>query len=282
MRQCKAIQIVKIDVVPYAACSFTQINDCQICHPLHTGSLHSTSTHYWKNRYILQRIGLFFCSILIFTVPFLSVGSILPEVSPSGTYVVVASQETYELPEWNEVVRILRHKYDASLILYPSGSVETVLPALQKYHPRFTAFVSRPAESGRQFVVSVHRLTRMLKGENVEITVSVLKDGTWGNRPLGILFPTRLGRIRGVSWDGAGDVLITDDFALLPLQGERNAGNTMTLTFGAYAMNSPGTSASDVAVIVPQPSVASTAEAEDKPELVVVAPAEERSFGPAS
>lgn len=87
---------------------------------------------------------------------------VLPEVEAKGRYAVVASTETAEAEGWNDVVAALRAKHDAALILYPKGQVAAVIPALRKLHPRYAAFVAPPEEAGRQFVVTIHRLTRKL------------------------------------------------------------------------------------------------------------------------
>lgn len=89
-------------------------------------------------------------------------GSPVPEVVAKKSYVVVVSDETVKQDGWKDVVTELRKKHDASLIVYPSGKVAAALPELKKLHPRFAAFVARPEEAGRAFVVAVHRLTRKL------------------------------------------------------------------------------------------------------------------------
>ena len=87
---------------------------------------------------------------------------VLPEIKAEKSYAVIVSEETSRQKEWMEVVTALRTKYDGSLIIYPSGQVGAVLPELKKLHPRYAAFVTRPEEAGRMFVVAVHRLTRKL------------------------------------------------------------------------------------------------------------------------
>lgn len=89
-------------------------------------------------------------------------GPVLPSVRADRSYAVVVSRETAAKEGWKEVVRALRDKYDASLLIYPSGRVTDALPHLKELHPRYAAFVAVPEEAGRHFVVSVHRLTRKL------------------------------------------------------------------------------------------------------------------------
>jgi len=88
--------------------------------------------------------------------------SVLPVVPAKHSYVVVASQETAAAAGWKAVIGALREKHDASLVLYPAGRVAAVVPVLKELHPRYAAFVARPEEAGRAFVVAVHRLTRKL------------------------------------------------------------------------------------------------------------------------
>ena len=81
-------------------------------------------------------------------------------------------------------------------------------------------------------------------GENVEVKVAILKDGKWGNRPLAIPFPVRLGRIRGIECSHGLKPLVTDDFAMLPVMGkERKAGDTIVLRFRGSAIDPKATSA---------------------------------------
>ena len=93
------------------------------------------------------------------------------------------------------------------------------------------------------------------EGENVIIEIRVLKDGTWGNRPLAIPFPKRLGGIRLVSCTPAMDVLVTDDFALLSVTDlPRKAGDTIQLRFGAHAIDDTPTSANTPAIHTGKPT----------------------------
>ncbi len=81
---------------------------------------------------------------------------------PKNSYVVVVSEETARDPAWAPVVETLRRKYDGAAIVHPDGRVEDVLPELKRLHPRYAAFVARPEEAGRAFVVAIHRMTRQL------------------------------------------------------------------------------------------------------------------------
>ncbi len=77
------------------------------------------------------------------------------------SYAVVASEETYQDPEWREVVDAMVTGHQATLVLY-SGDVSLCRERLAPQMPRYTAFVARPEECGRDYVAAVHRLTRKL------------------------------------------------------------------------------------------------------------------------
>jgi hypothetical protein len=92
----------------------------------------------------------------------LSADTTQPMAYPSeGSYAVVVSSNTFHLPEWKNVVDILRKKHEGAVVVY-SGSVHNSLSALRTLMPRYTCFVAQPEEAGRNFVVDVHRLTRKL------------------------------------------------------------------------------------------------------------------------
>lgn len=78
-----------------------------------------------------------------------------------GSYAVVVSQKTYNLPDWKEVVDALRAKHDGALIIYPAA-VTDARDELKRIMPRYTCFVAQPEEAEREFVVAIHRMTRQL------------------------------------------------------------------------------------------------------------------------
>jgi hypothetical protein len=78
--------------------------------------------------------------------------------SPSA-YAMVVSQKTWDDAAWRQVVDALRDKHRASVIIYQS-TVTEALPGLRAQFPRFVCFVAQPAEASREFVATVHRLTR--------------------------------------------------------------------------------------------------------------------------
>lgn len=71
----------------------------------------------------------------------------------------MASRNTSQDKGWSEVISILKDKYGGKVFLY-TNSIDEVLPALSKYAPAYTAFVAKPEEATREFVIRVHRITR--------------------------------------------------------------------------------------------------------------------------
>lgn len=100
--------------------------------------------------------------LLGLTVGFLAVAVRGESPSPTNSYVVVVSEETANDPAWTPVVKTLRRKYDGAAIVHPAGRVEDALEDLQRLRPRYAAFVARPEEAGRAYVVAIHRMTRQL------------------------------------------------------------------------------------------------------------------------
>ena len=98
----------------------------------------------------------------IFITALLSLSS--GSVCLSSDYSVVVSQDTYANANWKAVADHLVQKHDGKLLTYRATPVE-ILPALKAHHPRHTCFVATPAESSREFVATVHQLTRQLDSD---------------------------------------------------------------------------------------------------------------------
>jgi zinc protease len=80
---------------------------------------------------------------------------------PKASYAVVVKRSTAEDRQWQHVVAALKEKHNASVITH-DASVDESLDALKQLLPRFTCFVAKPEEAGREFVAQVHQLTRKL------------------------------------------------------------------------------------------------------------------------
>lgn len=76
-----------------------------------------------------------------------------------GGYAIVVSKTTASDSAWQNVVATVVEKHGARVIQYET-SVTEALDSLKRMFPRFTCFVARPDEAGREFVAAVHRLTR--------------------------------------------------------------------------------------------------------------------------
>ncbi len=82
------------------------------------------------------------------------------------SYAVVVSDATCADPAWRPIVDALVAKHAGATLVRYAGGVATCTDALRRAGPRYAAFVARPDEAGRQFVVSVSRLTRHLDADD--------------------------------------------------------------------------------------------------------------------
>lgn len=83
-------------------------------------------------------------------------------VGQDWSYTIVVSEETDRDPAWSKVVVELKSKYPEANQITWKQSVNEALQALSDQHPRYSCFVARPNEVTRQYVASIHQLTRQL------------------------------------------------------------------------------------------------------------------------
>jgi len=83
------------------------------------------------------------------------------QVSYAADYHIVASQKTSENDKWAKVISTLKKKHSAEVTYYKK-SVEESLPTLRQSFPRYACFVARPEETSKEFVKTIHRMTRRL------------------------------------------------------------------------------------------------------------------------
>ena len=99
----------------------------------------------------------------------------LPALVPQkieGGYAIVVSQSTLADPGWASVVDTLKQKYSKQTrLLVWDKSVDEVKPGLSEMMPRYTCFVTTPKEASREFVATVHRLTRALNDDPYPDTI---------------------------------------------------------------------------------------------------------------
>ncbi|MBI4880214.1 MAG: hypothetical protein HY812_11240 [Planctomycetes bacterium] len=76
-------------------------------------------------------------------------------------YAVVVSRRTFADAEWRKAVEALRERHHATVLVH-DGPVALVRDALADLMPRHAAFVARPLEASRRYVIDVHRLARAL------------------------------------------------------------------------------------------------------------------------
>ena len=91
----------------------------------------------------------------------LLIGIWAAQLLQAADYCVVVSKETVADEKWAKVIAALEKKHDAEVIQF-SKSVEEALPKLRKSFPRYACFVARPQETTKDYVKTIHRMTRRL------------------------------------------------------------------------------------------------------------------------
>jgi zinc protease len=81
-----------------------------------------------------------------------------------GGYVVAVSEATYNDADWRKVVEVLQKKHAAVVSVYKM-SVDEIVPQLRETFPKYLCFVTRPPETSREFITSVHTLTRSIDSD---------------------------------------------------------------------------------------------------------------------
>ncbi|MDA0802551.1 MAG: transglutaminase-like domain-containing protein [Planctomycetota bacterium] len=76
---------------------------------------------------------------------------------------VVATQEVMADPAWRAVAESMAPAAD--IVVWGESGAEGVRAALASTMPRYTVFVSKPDQSGREFVADIHQLTRALDAD---------------------------------------------------------------------------------------------------------------------
>lgn len=92
-------------------------------------------------------------------VVFAAAAWLLVSSAVAADYAIVVSAATYQDDAWRAVVDALQQKHQGRIVRYTT-SVEQSLPDLQTWHPRYTCFVATPDEATREFVATVHQITR--------------------------------------------------------------------------------------------------------------------------
>lgn len=88
-------------------------------------------------------------------------------------YAIVANAVIATDPDWKGVVEALCDSHPEAKVLYYTENVREALPALQLFAPRYVAFVDRPEEIGRDYVIALNRLSRVIDDDPYE-------DYLWG------------------------------------------------------------------------------------------------------
>lgn len=82
------------------------------------------------------------------------------------------------------------------------------------------------------------------------LSVTTTREGKWGDRPVMIPFPIRFGDVDAVTCSADILPVVTDNFALLPLQGAFSEGEKLNISFTAREIERKRTSATDPDILV--------------------------------
>jgi len=88
-------------------------------------------------------------------------------------YAIVVSNLTFSRPDWAEVVNALKAKYQAQVFVYEDPDLESVKEKLRRFFPTYICFVTQPLEATKEFIATIHRLTR-------ELDKDPYGDAIWG------------------------------------------------------------------------------------------------------
>ncbi|MGC8886176.1 MAG: hypothetical protein ACP5MG_03350 [Verrucomicrobiia bacterium] len=86
------------------------------------------------------------------------------------SYAIVASKNTSKDKSWNEVIAILKNKYNGTVFIY-TNSIDEIIKSLSQFRPTHTAFVARPSEATRDYVIKVNQITRSLDDDPYGYTI---------------------------------------------------------------------------------------------------------------
>ena len=104
--------------------------------------------------------------------PILLSAALCLSVRAASDYAVVAPASMKDDAPWQEVVDALAKKHEAPILTFDK-SVTEVREKLAALAPRHVAFVARPDEAGREFVIEIHRMLRKLNDDPYT-------DAIWG------------------------------------------------------------------------------------------------------
>lgn len=110
---------------------------------------------------------------LLFTCGFCDLSVKAHELPKRPEYVIVTSYRVSNDAEWMDVIEALKKKHKGAEVCYYKESPREVLPNLRWYYPRYVAFIEKPEQIGRDFIVDLNRMSR-------EIDDDIYADYLWG------------------------------------------------------------------------------------------------------
>lgn len=89
-----------------------------------------------------------------------------------NSYLIVAQKSIEADAEWSKVVDALRNKHKASVVYFEGSPREAILE-IKSNRPRYIAFVDRPENIGRDYIMDLHRMSRTIDDD-------IFADYLWG------------------------------------------------------------------------------------------------------
>lgn len=107
-------------------------------------------------------------------IPLLLAAATLCGCRPAvSDYAIVAGPGIADDPAWSEVVAALRQSHPGAALLSYTEAPDEALPALRELAPRYVAFVDRPEQIGRDYIIALNRMARAVDGDSYD-------DYLWG------------------------------------------------------------------------------------------------------
>lgn len=109
---------------------------------------------------------------ILFSIIFLLTLILDVSAQKKDGYVVVTTNEIRDCKDWYNVVTTLAKRHKATILFYESKPIE-VIEELRKLSPRYVAFVEKPENLNREYVIEGHRMSRKIDDD-------IYADYLWG------------------------------------------------------------------------------------------------------
>lgn len=116
-----------------------------------------------------MKILRFYLSLALLSLLVISCGG---KKTLPNDYLVVAQESIGTDAEWQKVTETLSTKHNAQIV-YFKNSPREALPEIGRLNPRYVAFVDKPENIGRDYIMDLNRMSRTIDGD-------VYADYLWG------------------------------------------------------------------------------------------------------